>query len=101
MKCGTKEANRITRRMADLCAQISTKGAHDYDPLGGTSEACYAAALIEWCDGAPRLTARGCTVAAEEIARKAADKARKNKAARGRSEALRSVGMVRTRYGWE
>lgn len=47
------------------------------------------------------LSPLGQEIGAAERARQAMVKAKRNAAARGRSDALRSIGLVRTRYGWE
>jgi hypothetical protein len=47
------------------------------------------------------LSAAGHLVAMQEAARLEAARQARNASARGRSDAMRSVGMKKTRYGWE
>lgn len=98
---------KITDAMRECCDQIRRHATctYGFEMLSR----CVSAGLLENEDGADlsdpfyyACTARG-NDAADEYAQKRADKrAKTNANARSRSEAMKSLGMVRTRSGgWE
>lgn len=89
---------KVTRRMADLVLELYTDGASSYDKLGETVAKCVEAGLVTY---AGEVTDAGRLVAQLESDRRAEEKRRRNSNARARGEAMRSLGMKRTRYGWE
>jgi len=104
--------NPITRSMKDTLAAMLDGPLGEFTPIGGVSSArrptwdtmvsLQAAGLvIEEVSGAFVLTEAGRSLAVNRKAKLAGDRLRRNAAARGRSDAMRSLGMTRTRYGWE
>lgn len=81
-------------------------------PSGGVASAKYpawstmtelkiAGFVVEEVTGIHVLTETGNALATEHKAKLASARAKRNAASRGRSQAMRDVGMVKTPYGWE
>jgi hypothetical protein len=92
---------QISSHLRGVIARIVNEGHADRVALELRLDLQDAGLLVTGPHGAYAVTDKGRDVAATEIARDRAAKNRKNAAARGRSNAMRSIGMVRTPYGWE
>jgi hypothetical protein len=57
--------------------------------------------VVEEVTGIHVLTETGKALAAEQKAKNEAARIKRNLSARGRADALRSLGLKRTPYGWE
>ena len=60
-----------------------------------------AGLIVEEVSGAFALTVAGEEIASAEAKRLEEARTKRNRAARGRNAALRSLGLKRTPYGWE
>lgn len=93
---------KTTNAMGD-CAALILEGSRcvGYDVCGPTMGRLYVEGYLKNEGSGPVLTAAGEALARAYIAKRDAQRAKRNRAARGRNAAMRSLGLVKTPYGWE